>query len=71
MKSPTYFSTEGIKRAKLIAGETGHIHLGLDGGSISYWDATKYDWAIMPGNHQVMVGASPRDIWLQDELSVN
>jgi beta-glucosidase len=49
-------------------GEPGHVRLLLDGRSLSYWDATKHDWAEMPGNYQAMVGASSRDIRLHGQL---
>jgi beta-glucosidase len=62
---------EGFERVELNPGETGHVRLVLDGRSISYWDATKHDWAIMPGAYNVMVGASSRDIRLQGTFSVN
>jgi beta-glucosidase len=71
MRFPTYFSTEGFERVELNPGETGNVRRLLDGRSLSYWDTTTHEWAIMPGDYKVMVGASSRDIRLEGEFSVN
>ena len=62
---------KGFERVELKPGQTGHVHLVLDGQLLSYWDTSKHDWAVMPGAYKVMVGASSRDIRLQGGFSVN
>ena len=61
---------KGFEKLRLKPGETGHVHLVLDGHSLSYWNTSQQRWAIMPGAYKVMVGASSRDICVHGEFSV-
>jgi beta-glucosidase len=61
---------KGFDRVELRPGQTGHVSLTLDSGSISYWNVEKRDWAVMPGTYQVMVGSSSREIALSGSFSV-
>ena len=38
--------------------------------SLSYWDVKNHAWAVAPGDYQVMVGSSSRDIRLQGKFKV-
>ena len=62
---------KGFERVELKPGQTGHVHLVVDGKLLSYWNTARDDWAVMPGDYKVMVGASSRDISLQGQFSVN
>ncbi len=61
---------KGFESLELKPGETGHVHLVLDGRALSCWSTPNHDWAVMPGDYKVMVGASSRDIRLQGSFSV-
>jgi beta-glucosidase len=61
---------KGFDRIELKPGQTRHVRLTLDSGSISYWNTGKKDWAVMPGKYKVMVGSSSRDIALTSEFAV-
>jgi beta-glucosidase len=61
---------KGFERVELKPGQAGHVHLVLDGRSLSYWNTSKHDWTVMPGDYKVMVGASSRDMRLQGNFLV-
>lgn len=59
---------KGFQKLTLAPGQTGHVHLTLDGRSFSYWDTKTHGWQIAPGTYQILVGSSSRDIRLQTTL---
>lgn len=61
---------KGFERVELKPGQAGHVHLVLDRRSLSYWNTSKHDWTVMPGDYKVMVGASSRDMRLQGNFLV-
>jgi len=62
---------KGFERVELKPGQTGHVQIVVDSHELSYWNASRHAWAIMPGAYKVMVGASSRDIRLRGRFSVN
>ena len=56
------------KRVHLKPGETQQVHLRIDRERLAWWDAAQGGWAVAPGRYGVMVGASSRDIRLQDAI---
>jgi beta-glucosidase len=61
---------KGFEKVTLSRGAKTHVHLVLDGRSLSYWDAKAHGWAIAPGTYKIMVGSSSRDIRLQGEVKI-
>jgi beta-glucosidase len=61
---------KGFQKVTLDPGKQARIHLVLDGRSLSYWDVKSHAWAIAPGDYQLMVGGSSRDIRLKDSFKV-
>src|SRR6266852_3858781 len=61
---------KGFQKVNLKPREKAHVHLVLDGRSLSYWDTKTHGWAIAPGAYEIMVGSSSRDIRLQGEIKV-
>jgi hypothetical protein len=45
--------------------QTQHVSLTLTARDISYWDPSHHRWAVQPGCHPVLVGASATDIRLR------
>jgi beta-glucosidase len=52
-------------KVQLAPGQTGHVSLPLVTRDISYWDTSRHQWAVQPGCHPVLVGASSQDIRLR------
>jgi beta-glucosidase len=60
----------GFQRIELKPGEESHIRIPMLGRSLSYWDVNSHDWKVVHGKFQALVGASSRDIRLQDSFAV-
>jgi beta-glucosidase len=61
---------KGFQKVNLARGARAHVHLGLDGRALSYWDTKTHGWAIAPGAYRIMVGSSSRDIRLDGEVKI-
>jgi beta-glucosidase len=61
---------KGFQKLTLGPGKQARVHLVLDGRSLSYWDVKNHAWMITPGDYQLMVGGSSRDIRLKDNFRV-
>jgi beta-glucosidase len=61
---------KGFQKLMLDPAKEAHVHFVLDERSLSYWDTSTHAWAIAPGDYQVMVGASSRDIRLAGHIKV-
>jgi beta-glucosidase len=51
-------------KVPLAPAQTRHVSLPLVTRDISYWDSSRHQWAVQPGCHPVLVGASAQDIRL-------
>lgn len=67
---------KGFKKVSLEPGEKKNIRIALERRDFAYYDAEFEDWLVEPGDYQVKLGSSSRDIRLQgrvrlegDELS--
>jgi len=58
-----------FQRVALASGKHATVSLQLDEMSLSIWDITVHDWAIVPGEFKVMVGSSSGDIRLTGTLN--
>jgi beta-glucosidase len=61
---------KGFEKVTLDTGKQAHVHMVLDARSLSYWDVKNHAWAVAPGDYQIMVGASSRDIRLHGRIKV-
>ncbi|PQZ94838.1 glycosyl hydrolase [Arthrobacter sp. MYb227] len=55
---------------ELGAGEEREVELRVDRSEIAYWDTRVETWIVEPGNYEVSVGASSRDIRLTESMSI-
>ena len=53
---------KGFQRVTLAAGETKTVHFTLDKAALSYYSPDTKDWITEPGQFDVLIGASSRDI---------
>jgi hypothetical protein len=58
-------------RLQLAAGSSKTVMLTLDPHHLSIFDDAKNAWELVPGDYQVMVGGSSRDLPLRGTLSIN
>lgn len=56
---------KALRRVMLQPGETQAVTVTLDKGAMSYYDENKKEWVAEPGEFEVQVGASSRDIRLR------
>jgi len=61
---------KGFAKVNVDAGKQARVHMVLDRRSLSYWDVRKHAWAVAPGDYQIMLGSSSRDIRLQGRFKV-
>ncbi len=52
----------GFAKVALEAGERQQVEVGLDAAAYRYWDVDTHGWRSGAGGHELLVGASSRDI---------
>jgi beta-glucosidase len=60
----------GSARVRLDPGEAASIEIELDARAFAYWDTTGQRWHVAPGDYEVRVGASSRDIQLRKTVTL-
>ncbi len=53
---------KGFSRVTLKPGETQTVSIPLNGRSFSYWDVQSHSWKIIPGEYEIAIGQSSREI---------
>jgi beta-glucosidase len=53
---------KGFQRVVVQPGETKWAHFRLDRSAFSYWDPATKSWTVDPGDYEIQIGASSRDI---------
>ena len=53
---------KGFRKVHLGAGESTTVRFALDDRSFRHWDVEAHDWRIRPGDYELRIGASSRDI---------
>ncbi len=53
---------KGFQRVELTPGETKDVHFSLDRMAVAFYSTAKKDWVTEPGQFDVLVGSSSRDI---------
>ena len=61
---------KSFSKVSLNAGETKHVEVTLDRRAFAYYDVKKHDWAVAPGDFDVMVGRSSAEIVLTGKVAV-
>ena len=58
----------GFRKVMLKAGESRALTIELDQNAFAFYDVEARHWTIPPGEHEIRVGASSRDIRLRQRL---
>jgi beta-glucosidase len=53
---------KAFNRIQLAPGATDRVRLPLDFRSFAYWDVASHDWKVIPGQYEIAVGDSSRNI---------
>ena len=61
---------KGFEKVALEAGESKTVTLHLDRRSFAYYNVEQKDWIVESGEFEILIGASSRDIKLQDKVTV-
>jgi beta-glucosidase len=61
---------KGFSKVTLGAGETKQVAVTLDRRAFSYYDLKKHDWAVDPGDFDILVGSSSAKIELTGKLTL-
>jgi len=61
---------KGFRRVDLAPGETKDIHFTLDRGAMAFYSTAKKNWVAEPGQFDVLVGSSSRDIKLKGSFNL-
>jgi beta-glucosidase len=61
---------KGFQRLELKPGESKSVVFGLLRGAFSYWDPASKSWKTDPGQFEIQIGASSRDIRLRGTAEV-
>jgi beta-glucosidase len=62
---------KGFRRVELSPGESKTVTFTLDRAAFSYWSPDKHAWTADPGEFEIQLGASSRDIRLRAPLSLS
>jgi beta-glucosidase len=49
-------------KVALGPGESASVVIGLDRRAFAFWDPDRHDWVVEPGEFEIRIGASSRDI---------
>jgi beta-glucosidase len=60
---------KGFAKVHLEPGETQRVTIGLDRRSFAYYDVESRDWAVTPGNFEILVGRSSEAVELRQILT--
>lgn len=61
---------KGFRRVELKPGETRTVEFTLDRSALSYWSPDMKTWEAAPGDFEIQLGASSRDIRLRASLKL-
>ena len=72
--APKVFKAEkelkGFKKVFIKAGESVDVEIELDRRSFAFYNTKINDWSALNGKYEILVGASSRDIKLQQEVEM-
>jgi beta-glucosidase len=61
---------KGFARVALEPGQSGEARIELGRGAFEYYDPEQHGWVLEPGEFEILVAASARDVRLRAKLSV-
>jgi len=61
---------KGFQRVDLQPGETKDVHFTLDRSAMAFYSTAEKDWVTEPGDFDVLVGSSSRDIRLKGSFTL-
>jgi beta-glucosidase len=61
---------KGFQRVELAPGETKDVHFTLDRNAMAFYSTAKKDWVTEPGQFEVFVGSSSRDIRIRGSFAL-
>jgi beta-glucosidase len=61
---------KGFRRIDLAPGETKDVHFTLDRSAMAFYSTAKKDWVAEPGQFDVLLGSSSRDIKLKSSFNL-
>ena len=61
---------KAFAKVELDPGESASVRLELDERSFAFWDEAAHDWVVEPGEFELHIGASSRDIRRQIRITV-
>jgi beta-glucosidase len=62
---------KGFRRVTLAPGESKNVEFSLDPASLGYYSVAKKAWVTEPGQFDVLIGLSSRDIRVKGSFTVN
>jgi beta-glucosidase len=62
---------KGFRRVALAPGETKTVEFSMDPANLGYYSTAKKTWVTEPGQFDVLVGSSSRDIRVKGSFTVN
>ncbi len=60
----------GFRRVSLAPGESRSVTIEVDAGALGFWDVETHGWKVEPGEFEVMVGSSSRDLPLRGTFTL-
>jgi beta-glucosidase len=61
---------KGFRKLVLGTGEKGTVKFSLDTRSFAYFDTGRKEWVVPPGEYEILLGRSSRDIALQAKVQI-
>jgi beta-glucosidase len=61
---------KGFSRVSLNPGETKTVKMLLKERDFAFWDITTNNWKIEPGDFEVMIGSSSKELLLKDKIVI-
>ncbi len=66
-----YKELKGFRKVHLTPGEHTTVQFELPSSAFAYWSTTIGNWLVEPGDFEILVGSSSRDIRLKNQLHLN
>jgi beta-glucosidase len=62
---------KGFRKVQLAPGEHTTVQFELSSSAFAYWSSAIRNWLVEPGDFEILVGSSSRDIRLKNQLHLN
>lgn len=66
-----YKELKGFRKVRLAPGEHTTVQFELPSSAFAYWSTAIGNWLVEPGDFEILVGSSSRDIRLKNQLHLN